>query len=63
MTEYWVSRKKWRCPYCDIVINDDVPSRQQHEVGLRHKGNVERALKGHYRKSATERKEKNDAAR
>ncbi len=61
MTEYWVSRKKWRCPYCDIVINDDVPSRQQHENGLRHKGAVERALKGHYKKSFTERKDKQDA--
>lgn len=38
MSEFWVSRKRWTCPYCDITINDDVPSRMQHEGGMRHKG-------------------------
>ena len=61
MTEYWVSRKRWTCPYCNITINDDVPSRRQHEEGLRHKGNVERSLKGLYRQSATDRRERNEA--
>ncbi|KDN42623.1 hypothetical protein K437DRAFT_275117 [Tilletiaria anomala UBC 951] len=63
MTEYWISRKRWTCPYCDITINDDVPSRQQHENGLRHKGNVERALKNVYKQSHLQRKEKSDAAK
>ncbi|PWN46430.1 hypothetical protein IE81DRAFT_319338 [Ceraceosorus guamensis] len=63
MSEFWVSRKKWTCPYCDITINDDVPSRMQHENGLRHKGNVERSLKGTYRKAERERREEETARR
>lgn len=63
MSEFWVSRKKWTCPYCDITINDDVPSRMQHENGLRHKGNVERSLKGTYRKAERERREEEMAKR
>ncbi|CEH16192.1 WW DOMAIN BINDING PROTEIN 4 [Ceraceosorus bombacis] len=63
MSEFWVSRKKWTCPYCDITINDDVPSRMQHENGLRHKGNVERSLKGTYRKAERERREEESARR
>ncbi|KAH9062470.1 hypothetical protein EDB87DRAFT_1673889 [Lactarius vividus] len=42
MSEYWVSKKRYFCKYCDTYIADDVPSRQHHENGLRHKGNVER---------------------
>lgn len=58
MSEYWVSRKTWTCKYCNLTINDDVPSRLQHENGMRHKGNVERALKDVYRKSENDRREK-----
>lgn len=58
MSEYWVSRKTWTCKYCNLTINDDAPSRLQHENGMRHKGNVERALKDVYRKSENERREK-----
>lgn len=63
MSEYWVSRKKWTCKYCNVTINDDVPSRQHHENGLRHKGNVERSLKEAYRKSERERKDEREAKR
>jgi WW domain-binding protein 4 len=49
MSEYWVSHKKYLCKYCDIFIADDAPSRQQHENGLRHKGNVERFVRGLYK--------------
>ena len=63
MSEYWVSRKKWTCKYCDVTINDDVPSRQQHENGLRHKGNVERSLRQAYKKSERDQREERDAKR
>lgn len=49
MSEYWVSKKKYFCKYCNIYIADDVPSRRQHESGLRHKGNVERFVRGLYK--------------
>ena len=47
MSEYWVSRKRYHCKYCNIYIADDKPSRTQHENGLHHKGNVERFVCGH----------------
>ena len=49
MSEYWVSRKRYHCKYCNIYIADDKPSRTQHENGLRHKGNVERFVRGLYK--------------
>ncbi|TFK68706.1 hypothetical protein BDN72DRAFT_841505 [Pluteus cervinus] len=49
MSEYWVSKKKYFCKYCDTYIADDVPSRQQHESGLRHKGNMERFIRSLYK--------------
>src|ERR1700722_7222385 len=51
MSEYWVSRKKYFCKYCEIYIADDVPSRQQHENGLRHKGNLDKFVRGIYKAS------------
>lgn len=63
MTTPWVSRPKWTCKYCNVTINDDVPSRMQHENGLRHKGNVERSLRDAYRKSERERAEEREAKR
>ncbi|KAJ7218119.1 hypothetical protein GGX14DRAFT_439906 [Mycena pura] len=58
MSEYWISKKKYFCKYCEIYIADDVPSRQQHENGLRHKGNLERFIRGIYK--AGEKKKKDD---
>lgn len=49
MSEYWVSHKRYHCKYCNIYIADDKPSRTQHENGLRHKGNVERFIRGLYK--------------
>ncbi|KAI0075744.1 hypothetical protein K474DRAFT_1599307 [Panus rudis PR-1116 ss-1] len=49
MSEYWVSHKKYFCKYCNIYIADDAPSKRQHESGLRHKGNVERFVRGLYK--------------
>lgn len=67
MSEYWVSKKKYFCKYCDIYIADDAPSRQQHENGLRHKGNLERFIRGLYKTSEKRKKdqeeEKRDMAR
>ncbi|KAJ7072375.1 hypothetical protein C8F01DRAFT_1243425 [Mycena amicta] len=73
MSEYWVSKKKVRtialllrsgnssqymCKYCEIWIADDAPSRQLHENGLKHKGNLERFIRGIYK--AGEKKIKDD---
>ncbi|KAI0665938.1 hypothetical protein C8Q78DRAFT_939370, partial [Trametes maxima] len=49
MSEYWVAHKKYFCKYCNIYIADDAPSKRQHETGLRHKGNVERFVRGLYK--------------
>ncbi|KAG1839279.1 hypothetical protein C8R48DRAFT_782129 [Suillus tomentosus] len=49
MSEYWVSHKRYHCKYCNIYIAEDVPSRQHHENGMRHKGNVERFVRGLYK--------------
>jgi WW domain-binding protein 4 len=57
MSEYWVSKKKNFCKYCDIYIADDIPSRQQHENGLRHKGNVERFVRGIYKAGEKNKKD------
>ncbi|KZT29061.1 hypothetical protein NEOLEDRAFT_1128596 [Neolentinus lepideus HHB14362 ss-1] len=51
MSEYWVSKKKYYCKYCEIYITDDAPSRRQHENGLRHQGNKERFVRGLYKAS------------
>lgn len=57
MADVWISRKRWTCKYCNVTINDDVPSRQHHESGLRHKHNVERALRDLYRETEQRRRE------
>ncbi|EKM54567.1 uncharacterized protein PHACADRAFT_210366 [Phanerochaete carnosa HHB-10118-sp] len=62
MSEYWVSHKKYFCKYCDIYIADDKPSRTQHETGLRHKGNVERFVRGLY-KAGEKRKQDSEEER
>ncbi|CAE6508622.1 unnamed protein product [Rhizoctonia solani] len=59
MSEYWVSKKRYWCKYCGISIADDAPSRQHHEGGLRHKGNVDRYIRDIYK---TSEKKKKDAA-
>ncbi|KAF5380570.1 hypothetical protein D9615_004654 [Tricholomella constricta] len=63
MSEYWVSKKKYFCKYCDIYIADDAPSRQQHENGLRHKGNVERFIRGLYKVSEKRKKDQDEEKR
>ncbi|KAG5350594.1 WW domain-binding protein 4 [Termitomyces sp. T112] len=63
MSEYWVSKKKYLCKYCDIYIADDAPSRQQHENGLRHKGNLDRFIRGLYKAGEKRRKDENEEKR
>ncbi|KAF7428317.1 hypothetical protein PC9H_007538 [Pleurotus ostreatus] len=57
MSEYWVSKKKYYCKFCNIYIADDAPSRQQHENGLRHKGNKERFVRGLYKAGEKRKKD------
>lgn len=67
MSEYWVSKKKYFCKYCDIYIQDDAPSRNQHETGLRHKGNRDRFVRSLYKDGERRKKdlaeEKREVAR
>src|ERR1700749_305200 len=49
MSEYWVSKKKYWCRYCECFLADDKPSRTQHEGGLRHQGNKERYVRQIYK--------------
>jgi hypothetical protein len=63
MSEYWVSKKKYFCKYCDIYIADDAPSRQHHENGLRHKGNVERFIRGIYKTGEKRKKDQEEEKR
>ncbi|TIB40017.1 hypothetical protein E3P86_00862 [Wallemia ichthyophaga] len=51
MADYWKSTPKYHCKYCDITINDDAPSRSQHENGLKHKGNKDRFIRSIYKRS------------
>jgi len=60
MSEYWVSHKRYHCKYCNIYIADDKPSRTQHENGLRHKGNVERFVRGLYKEGEKRVREKEE---
>ncbi|KAI0320778.1 hypothetical protein OF83DRAFT_1052474 [Amylostereum chailletii] len=57
MSEYWVSKKRYFCKYCDTYIADDAPSRQHHENGMRHKGNKERFVRGLYKAGEKRKKD------
>jgi WW domain-binding protein 4 len=57
MSEYWVSKKKYFCKYCEIYIADDAPSRNHHESGMRHKGNLERYIRGIYKQGVQKKKD------
>ncbi|KZS98468.1 hypothetical protein SISNIDRAFT_422352 [Sistotremastrum niveocremeum HHB9708] len=63
MSEFWVSKKKYWCTYCEIYITDDAPSRQHHENGLRHKGNKERFVRGLYKSGEKRRRDLEDEQR
>ena len=63
MSEFWVSKKRYFCKYCDTYIADDVPSRQHHENGFRHKGNVERFVRGLYKAGEKQKKDADEEKR
>ncbi|KAG7098853.1 hypothetical protein E1B28_000756 [Marasmius oreades] len=63
MSEYWVSKKRYFCKYCEIYIADDAPSRQQHENGLRHKGNRDRFIRGLYKEGERRKKDQEEEKR
>ncbi|KAL0577034.1 hypothetical protein V5O48_004968 [Marasmius crinis-equi] len=63
MSEYWVSKKRYYCKYCEIYIADDAPSRQQHENGLRHKGNRDRFIRGLYKEGEKKKKDQEEEKR
>ncbi|KAF9263410.1 hypothetical protein L218DRAFT_999727 [Marasmius fiardii PR-910] len=63
MSEYWVSKKRYYCKYCEIYIADDAPSRQQHENGLRHKGNRDRFIRGLYKEGEKRKKDQEEEKR
>ncbi|KAJ3806274.1 hypothetical protein F5876DRAFT_50353 [Lentinula aff. lateritia] len=63
MSEYWISKKKYFCKYCEIYIADDAPSRQHHENGLRHQGNRERYIRGIYKDGENKGKEREEEKR
>ncbi|KAH9963842.1 hypothetical protein BC827DRAFT_1128701 [Russula dissimulans] len=63
MSEYWVSKKRYFCKYCDVYIADDAPSRQHHENGLRHKGNVDRFVRGLYKEGVKRKKDADEEKR
>lgn len=63
MSEFWVSKKKYFCKYCEIYIADDAPSRNQHETGLRHIGNRDRFIRGLYKDGEKKKKDLEDAKR
>ncbi|RXW22971.1 hypothetical protein EST38_g2879 [Candolleomyces aberdarensis] len=63
MSEYWVSKKKYFCKYCEIYIADDAPSRNHHESGMRHKGNLERYIRGIYKQGVQRKKDQEEEKR
>ncbi|TFY76346.1 hypothetical protein EWM64_g7669 [Hericium alpestre] len=63
MSEYWVSKKRYYCKYCEIYIADDAPSRQHHESGMRHKGNKERFVRGLYKAGEKQKKDAEEEKR
>ncbi|GAA5976778.1 hypothetical protein JCM10908_005628 [Rhodotorula pacifica] len=63
MADYWISRDKYFCKYCNIYIADDKPSRLHHETGLRHKGNYERYIRDIYKKGAQQKKDRAEEAK
>lgn len=63
MADVWISRKRWTCKYCQVTINDDPPSRRHHESGMRHKHNVERALRALHRDTDAQRRAEQEKQR
>lgn len=63
MTEYWVSQgNKW-CDFCKIYISNNPSSIRNHELGQRHKENVQKKLADMRKENAAKEKEQKETAR
>ncbi|GAY58197.1 hypothetical protein CUMW_185250 [Citrus unshiu] len=63
MTEYWVSQgNKW-CDFCKIYISNNPSSIRNHELGQRHKENVQKKLADMRKENAAKEKEHKETAR
>ncbi|XP_010523212.1 PREDICTED: zinc finger protein ZOP1 [Tarenaya hassleriana] len=63
MTEYWVSQgNKW-CEFCKIFIQNNPTSIRNHELGTRHRDNVNKKLSDMREKSVAKDKELKEAER
>ncbi|TDH68239.1 hypothetical protein CCR75_006738 [Bremia lactucae] len=45
MVDYWVSKERHYCKYCNVWMQSDKPSIKHHEHGRKHKEKVEETLK------------------
>lgn len=63
MTEYWVSQgNKW-CDFCKIYISNNPSSIRNHDLGQRHKENVQKKLADMRKENAAKEKEHKETAR
>jgi len=46
MSEYWKSTPNYWCKFCQIYVRDTKPERAKHEATGKHKGSIERHLRG-----------------
>ncbi|KAJ3067480.1 hypothetical protein HDU98_009298 [Podochytrium sp. JEL0797] len=63
MSERWISNKKYYCDFCKIFLADNKQTRNLHESGLKHKGNVERHLTEMRKRDAEKEKQAEYTAR
>jgi WW domain-binding protein 4 len=57
MADYWKSNPKYFCEVCKCWFANNKISIENHEKGLRHKGNIEKRLHETRRKAAVKEKE------
>lgn len=61
--QYWVSQgNKW-CDFCKIYISNNPSSIRNHELGQRHKENVQKKLADMRKENAAKEKEHKETAR
>ncbi|KAJ4716358.1 WW domain-binding 4 [Melia azedarach] len=63
MTEYWVSQgNKW-CDFCKIYIANNPSSIRNHELGQRHRENVQKKLADMRKENAAKEKQQKETVR
>eukprot|EP00283_Hemiselmis_rufescens_P025165 CAMPEP_0173451942 /NCGR_PEP_ID=MMETSP1357-20121228/47729_1 /TAXON_ID=77926 /ORGANISM="Hemiselmis rufescens, Strain PCC563" /LENGTH=73 /DNA_ID=CAMNT_0014418753 /DNA_START=55 /DNA_END=273 /DNA_ORIENTATION=- len=60
MTEYWVSKQRFWCKFCQCWMSDTKAARSKHDNGNRHKESVEEWMKDNRKKKKEERIAKED---